>query len=157
MYLLLYSINPLIVTTTAMRSKSKSFLVRKNGLIGVCGQVIFGCGYRPWVLLMTFNPPADSPTRSLLHSCLPQPGFDMSWARAAKWECLYHLHTLLSSVRRNFAAKLDFTGGWLLDCIFTCFYSSLLSEASVCGFLSFLSQPTFCKGGTRRSPRLENL
>lgn len=119
MYLLLYSINPLIATTTAVRSKNRSFLVRKKGLIGVCGQVIFGCGYRPRVLLMTFNLPADSPSHCLLHSCLPHPRSDTSQARTAKlWERLSHLHVLLSPVIGNFPAKLDFTLGGLLDFAF---------------------------------------
>lgn len=105
-----------------MRSKHKTELSfwKNKGTIGFCGQVIFGCGYQPWVFLMTFNLYSDSPSHSLLHSCLPHPQVQKKQVSTANmWECLHSLHPLVSLLVCNFAAQLDLTQCWLLSFVFT--------------------------------------
>lgn len=143
MYLLLYSINPLIVTTMAMRSKSKSFLVRKKkGLIGVCGQVEFGCGYRPrFCLRHSICQLTLLPTLSYILAC-PTPG--LIWVGSellsGNVAIIYipycpqqYVICLQTWLHRRLALEIYI-------------YLLLLLIASVCDFLSSLSQPTF-RGG----------
>lgn len=106
------------------------------------------------VLLTTFNPPADPPSHSLLHSCLPHPRSDMSWARTAKWACRYHLHTLPSPAICNLPANLTSqeAGSWNLY---------LLASAPHCFSLwfpplSITAYPSWGDGG-RGCSRFEKL